>query len=340
MTRNASVSKKLHLTFDYELFFSKSGTPEKCLIEPTAKLLSIVKTHGIKATFFIDVLYYIRTLEIAQTRDQALRIRRQLQEIVAQGCRIELHLHPHWLDASFVHGQWAFPVYHKFRLQNLPPQKITDLFVSGTQVLEEIAREVDSSYKLLAFRAGGFCVQPFDVLKNGFIKSGIIIDSSVAPGMAGSSKTHAFDFQMAPTSSCYRFSDDPLIRVTNGEFIELPITTYRKSFFSKLCVKIDKQTNKRRYRIIGDGTGLYFPIPVWKKLLPATRMLTLDGEMRPSELAAEIASATQPVITVISHPKSLSPISFECLDRLIASSCCFVDLLDAAELKRTMISNG
>lgn len=44
------------------------------------------------------------------------------------------------------------------------------MFVEGTNLLTNIAREVDSEYKIVAFRAGGWAVQPFDKLKKGFQK--------------------------------------------------------------------------------------------------------------------------------------------------------------------------
>ena len=329
MIRNEGISKRIHLTFDYELFFEKSGTPEKCLLEPTERLLSVFKKHNIKGTFFIDVLYYLRLLEADETREVANKIRQQLQAIVAQGSRIELHLHPHWLDARYIDGEWEFPDYGKFRLQSLSEKMITDLFVSGTQVLEDIARVVQSDYKINAFRAGGFCIEPFSVLQGGFLASGITIDSSVAPGMFGLSQTHSFDFSSAPDLACYTFADNPNKMVHDAQFCELPIATYQKSLAAKLLLKLTTRFNQDRYKSNGDGKGLYFPIPLWRKFLPVRRMITLDGEMSPGELLQEVADSGREIITIISHPKSLSPMSFECLDQLVAAGHSFVDIQGA-----------
>lgn len=333
MTKNVEKKKQILLTFDYELFLGgKSGTPQKCLLEPTEKLLTIFGKRGIKGTFFIDVLYYQRLLESDATLEDARRIKQQLQDIVARGSRIELHLHPHWLDAVYKSGEWQFPSYDRFRLQSLSRENITGLFAAGVQLLESIGKEVRADYKVRAFRAGGFCISPFTLLKPGFLSNGIIIDSSVASGIvAGESQTHRFDFRNAPNKESYRFNDDPTVAATEGLFHEFPIATFRREAFPfKYIRKIWSTISPKTFRPVGDGLGLSFPSPpLWKRFLPSLVMFSLDGELLPGELARQVGSASRKRITIISHPKSLSDISFLCLDRLLAEKHEFIGFDDA-----------
>jgi hypothetical protein len=44
----------LLLSMDYELFFQRSGSIEKCLFEPTAMLLNFAEDSGVRLTFYID----------------------------------------------------------------------------------------------------------------------------------------------------------------------------------------------------------------------------------------------------------------------------------------------
>ena len=44
----------LILSQDYELFFQRSGTIEKCLFEPCDALLKFAVSHGVRFTFFVD----------------------------------------------------------------------------------------------------------------------------------------------------------------------------------------------------------------------------------------------------------------------------------------------
>jgi len=325
-------NKQIHLTFDYELFFKKSGTPEKCLLNPTERLLSSFKKYNIKGTFFIDILYYLRLLESDETLEDSKKIKKQLQKIVAQGSRIELHLHPHWLDARYVNGEWEFHDYSKYRLQSLDENEITELFIKGTKVLEDIARSVRSNYKITAFRAGGFCIEPFNKIKKGFIESKINIDSSVAPGMKGLSPTHRFEFLSVPELPYYMFNNNPTRIDKDGKFIELSITTYKKSIFRKIQLKLSTRLYPNLFKLSGDGNGLYFPIPIWRKIIKSTRMITLDGEMLPRELLLEVNKSVHDIVTIISHPKSLSEISFQCLERLVISGYNFVEIEEAVQI--------
>jgi hypothetical protein len=323
------MKKKILLTFDYELFFgSKSGTPDECILVPTNKLLTIFREHNIKGTFFIDVLYYMRLLESDATISDALKIKDQLQAIVAQGSRIELHLHPHWLEAKYVHGEWQFPTYGKFRLQSLSDQKISELFNLGTQILEDIARHVSPEYKVIAFRAGGFCVQPFDMLKKGFTDNKIIVDSSVAPGLFEKSGPRRYDFRDIADSSFYSFTDDPTFPNRNGIFYELPIAIYRITFLSKVLKKIIRLLYGPHDLAAGNGIGIYAQGCWWNKLLPEIRMITLDGAINPNELERQITSSTRDAITVIAHPKSLTNSSFECIVNLSLKRYKFLDIKD------------
>ena len=49
------MKKRLILSFDYELFLgNRSGTLNKGLVEPTKKLLGLLKEAGFKGIFFVD----------------------------------------------------------------------------------------------------------------------------------------------------------------------------------------------------------------------------------------------------------------------------------------------
>ena len=50
----------IYITLDYELFFGpKSGTVNKCIIEPIEKLLKIVDPLNVKIVCFVDSGYLL-----------------------------------------------------------------------------------------------------------------------------------------------------------------------------------------------------------------------------------------------------------------------------------------
>ena len=137
---------------------------------------------GFQGNFFVDwqMLKYLKEVNTKKTIFDLNMIINQLKDIIERGHRIELHIHPHWIDAKYNgDGTWNFSDFQHYSLNRFTEEEIIDMFVEGTSLLTSIAHEVDLEYKIVAFRAGGWAVQPFSLLKKAFNKSGIKIDSSV-----------------------------------------------------------------------------------------------------------------------------------------------------------------
>jgi hypothetical protein len=326
--------KTICLTFDYELFFGKSGTSKNSIFRPTVDLIKTLDTFGIRATFFIDILYYQRLLEV--NIEEANLLKEQLQLLVAKGHRIELHLHPHWLDAEYENSKWIFPNYNHYRLQSLPEEKVTDLIISGCEMLNEIAEVVVKNYTVKAFRAGGWCITPFDKLKQGFLKSGIKIDSSVAYGMKITSPPFNLDFTNTLDSECYKFYDDPTKKDTNGIFYEIPIATYRRNALDKIFSHNFEfhflKSNNLSSEIYGDGS----PIPmeketylknIYSKFKTNYGFLSIENTL-PNKLLNTIHKSSKNLLVIMSHPKNISQNSLECIKTLYNQNHYFLTLND------------
>jgi len=249
--------KDVILTFDYELFFGEnSGTLYRSVLYPTSMILEALKTVNGKAVFFVDYLMLKRLLnENRDTKLQAEIVIDQLMKIVRQGSLIELHLHPHWLDAIYKgNGFWDFSDFSHYSLSSLPEDTVTELFDEGTEFLTNIAKAVSYNYRVKAFRAGGWSIEPFSHLRKGLVKSGVYIDSSVIPGMIIRKDYYEVDFSKAPDLDYYFFSDCINDSSPNGEFCEVPITTYRLSKVRSIETRVDKCIHQSRYRRLTDGT--------------------------------------------------------------------------------------
>src|SRR4051812_20450394 len=98
-------NRNVLFTFDYELFLGlRSGTVEKCLLQPTDHILRILQKYKIEnAVFFVDTvyLYKLSRTKTESCQSQFSRIKTQLQSAVNQGHILFPHIHPHWLDAVF-----------------------------------------------------------------------------------------------------------------------------------------------------------------------------------------------------------------------------------------------
>ena len=116
--QNKKNNNIILLTFDYELFLYKSGTVENCLIKPTDLLIEYFNKFNIKATFFVDILFYNLISKRPDFSEQALLIKNQLQRLLKDGHRLELHLHPQWLNSKYEDNEWIFPIPIKYTLNS------------------------------------------------------------------------------------------------------------------------------------------------------------------------------------------------------------------------------
>ena len=323
------MSKVILLTYDYELFFLQSGTVKKCILDPVEELIRKFDQYNMKATFFVDVLYLRFLLEHKQDfLDDYKQIELQLKTLVSKGHRIELHLHPHWLDTKYENGQ-IIPCYDRYKLQDLSERDVIDLFKWGKNFLENIARMVDSEYEIVAYRAGGWCLQPFFKIGAGFDIVDIKIDSSVAHGMYDKTKTHSYNFKKSPQCVWYKFQDDPLKVEDNGRFLEIPISTYKTNPWRKIEKRIKYYKNKKTIKIYGDGCGM--KVSKWtllRKLWDKYTMFTMDGVFDEAIALKELKQYPHDVVTYISHPKNLTTISFDFLDRLAEENYKMMSIYD------------
>lgn len=342
--------KTILLTFDYELFLKKSGTLEKCLLEPTDRLITFFNQHNIKATFFVDVLYYLKLCESNETQEQKTKLEAQLRSLIDHGHRIELHLHPNWQDAVYANSEWTFPHFKHYRLHHCSDEQIHTYFLEGLQKLEQLAKKSDRNYRVLAFRAGGWCLQPFSKLKQAFLKAGLKIDSSVAPRISRlDSEIQFFDFKHAPNKEYYFFKNDPLKMAQNGDdaILEIPISTYPITLLDEFKQKNEKRHliqhyQKNIFEIYGDGIGLSIQDVYgenWKEsfLTKLNRKLTCYYKMfslqdaKPEFIIHKINQHPHQLVNFLSHPKSLSESSFILLDRMLREDYDFSTLKDIYE---------
>lgn len=317
-------SKTILLTFDYEVFLYRSGSPEKCMLEPTAQLLDVLRDNKAQATFFVDILYLWKLKQ--EGLDGVYNtIENQMRRMVAEGHRIELHLHPQWIEGAYQDNNWTFGALNYYRLQQLPEKKVPELFQIGLDMLNSIAQKEDADYKVFSFRAGGLCIQPFTDLKPIFERYRLTVDSSVAPGFKRHNDNLHYDFTKAPTKEFYRFDNKPAIEANDGKFIQIPLSTFDRGIGDKLFEKSNFVSEGTA--VFGDGrainmndggsNGLVYRLLTKFK----THKQLYSFDLLNSPLMVKKLLEEQPkLINVLSHPKLLSPYAFSEMERLFQSN--------------------
>lgn len=318
------MSKKtILLTFDYEVFLYRSGSAEKCMLEPTDIILDLFKKHGVKGTFFVDILYLWQLQQHGLT-ETCQKIEDQMRRMVAEGHRTELHLHPQWLECEYKNEEWTYGAMQYYRLQQLEKAKAEKLFQIGLDIINGIAQKEDPNYQVFSFRAGGLCIQPFEPLKAIFQNFNLTVDSSVSPGLSKSTSNLQYDFTNSPNKGYYRFENDPAREEKGGQFLQIPITTFDRTLADKFFEKQNRMTENTK--IFGDGQGISlkeegddkFLNKLKAKVAAQTQIYSYDLISSPLT-TKKLLAEKKDLITVLSHPKLMNPNSLAEMERLFES---------------------
>lgn len=311
----------IFLTLDYELFFgSNSGTQEKSIIYPTNRLLELLDKYGIKASFFIDSGYIIK-LDEYRNKYEVLEkdyqnIITQIKDLSEDGHDIQLHIHPHWEDSYHDGAKWVIDTT-RYRIHEFSDSEIDDIVYRYKKVITDIVGD-----KVFTFRAGGWCMQPFDKLRNALKKHNIWLDSTVFYGGKNDSITHYFDFTKAPKKDFWKFEEDPLLENENGFFTEIPINSYKvlPLFFWKLAFA--RKFGGNKHKAFGDGGAAGGS--KWDKIRmltqPTNSIVSIDG-YKASYLQDAFdkfkRNKENKNFVIIGHPKAMSEYSLEKLEEFI-----------------------
>ncbi len=309
------------LTFDLELFLgNKIGTVENCIYKPTLEILNILKKYQIPGIFFVDAGYLLALKEkkrhyVELQRDYDLFLK-TLNLISKSKSFIELHLHPQWIKSVFKNGRWYLN-NKLYRIQDFNENERKEIITESVNLLENV-----SENKIVAFRAGGWCIEPFYKIKYILEDLNIFIDSSVFYGGCIKTNFYSINFKNVPKKDLYPFSDTPLKEDPNGKFLEVPITSYKYTPLFYLKFLLSKKLKKQELTQFGDGC------PIKSKFFNKLKYF-LKSHYYPVSLDLYRASALKNALeialknenkffVIMSHPKRMSCYSMKKMEEFIA----------------------
>lgn len=309
------------ITLDYEIYFgAHSGTAQTTLIEPTKALLRLAQRFAVPLVFFVDAMW-LRRLREEAPRSAALmaehyRVSQQLERLVRAGHELQLHVHPHWLDSHWTGTAWQMDL-RRYRLHAFSDAEITDMVVGCTGAL----RALSGTSSVTAFRAGGWCIQPFDRLRQPLLDADVRIDSTVYAGGHQRGDAHSYDFTNAPSLSRWRFEDDPLQPQADGSFLELPIASHPVSPLWFWRHAVLRKLGLGEHRALGEGSAvLPSRADLSRKLLrTTTSVVSIDGTKSAFLEAAwrRYQRLGMEDFVVIGHPKALTRYSLRMLEQFL-----------------------
>ena len=308
----------LILSQDYEVFFNKSGTLEKCLFEPCDALLRSARRLGYRITFYVDVGMLWRMQQLAPDYRRLAcdfeRVRRHLRGIAAAGHDIGLHIHPHWEDTLVEDGRWRFSDT-RYHLGQFTADEAADIVRRYAALLGETCGAAPASY-----RAGGFCVEPFSSIAEPLLDAGIDVDSSVVPGASLRDDDKGFDFRRVPSRDWWAFDESPAVPKDGGRFLEIPITPQQLPLRYYWDRVLDRLRRSRKDEVFGDGDGKRIGKPeIVRRLLGSSRVAELSVDHAKAAGLERLPDRHPPrrLCHVMGHPKNLSLKSLSALEKII-----------------------
>ena len=296
------------------MFFGhKSGTVNACMIEPTNRLLRISQRYNSKFTFFVDAGMLVKGAFTESFKGEVNRIKKQIHEWDSQGHETALHIHPHWEDAKW-ENEWKFNL-SRYKLSDFEAQEINSIFDRYHKELQLCA-----SQKIVSYRAGGWCIQPFKDIKDSMEQNHLKIESSVFPGGKNTSSPYFYDFTTIPRKDYWRFSDDVCMEDENGAFLQLPIASqiYHPLFFWKLFIL--GRLMPSQHKPIGNGFPAKGGGSKWDFLSKKNLLcVSADGYFI-TQIERAIRKATErgdEYLVIIGHPKACTEFSLNYLDELL-----------------------
>jgi hypothetical protein len=205
----------------------------------------------------------------------------------------------------------------RFKLADFNKEKAKELFIQYHKELSALVQQ-----KIISYRAGGWCLEPFHHIKEAMEICGIKIDSSVFSNGKSTTKTHHFNYTNYPNETCWNFKEEPKIINAAGPFIEIPISSHSVKPNLYWKVLFDRLFNKKKNQGKGKSTKPS-KIETLKKLFTSTTDVLSIDNYKANLLITTVEKyflEHKKNICIIGHPKCFSNETFLQLEQLLRFS--------------------
>lgn len=263
------------LSFDYELFLGENRESEqKILFEPTRKIVDMLNKQGVAGTFFADVCSVFQYKKYSM-EEYPRAFKEQLRYMNEKQQDVQLHIHPNWLKSSPTgDGNWHIDVesYKLHYFEHDSEYSMNSIFKMGKEYLESVIGENDENYKCIAYRAGGFCIQPEEKIIDCMLENDIRIESSVAPYLVAKGAVNDYNFLKLPKKANWWVDSkkglSSTVEKSEKSVLEIPIGTVRNNIFRFLKTPM-KEWHVPPHQVL--GTSIKLPQKKENKLVALVR---------------------------------------------------------------------
>ena len=244
------------ITFDYELFLGKNNAPyQEILFQPTKRIIDALAKAETSGTFFADVCS-VEAHHRLGDGNYCDAFTAQIVDMVKYGQDVQLHLHTNWLSAEKIKGQ-IIPGQRGYRIQEFDfdtNSNTSEIVRKGKMYLEDVCHSRNKNYRCIAYRAGGFAVQPEEKLFKVLIDNDILIDSSIVPHMKADGINH-YDYTRVPNKINWWIDPEKGLNKEGTAYcnsiFEVPIATATPRLW-QVIGKPKNQLSLPSHRILGE----------------------------------------------------------------------------------------
>ena len=179
------MSIHLVLADDWELRGNGSGDPFAIQFNTARRLMDIYDTFALKGTFNVEIMQQLyhgmhsnSYPELKEIYDEWENV---VKEMYTRGHDVQLHIHPQWINAEYLNGEWLLS--SDWDLTNYPRDIIKKLVSGGIGYLEGVLKPLDNNYKCVSYRGGAWVFAPNRDIVEILAESGIKFDMSIVKGL-------------------------------------------------------------------------------------------------------------------------------------------------------------
>jgi hypothetical protein len=239
---------------DFEIKGNGLGNVADLQYLPALALCNIAKKYEAKITFMVDVAHLLILKKHAE-KNRNIRLQRTILEetlliIKEKGFDVQLHLHPQWLGSRFINGR--FQVDGSWNIGSYPERDQGLLLSQSINYLQGLLQPHFPDYRIIAFKAGAWGLQPSGFFLNECIRSGIRIILAVRDGMkdpgAGIDYTHLEEKYLP-----YHPQVNDITKVNDfpNQLVVLPLQPFAPDLLSLSILATD--TVRRKICSVADG---------------------------------------------------------------------------------------
>jgi hypothetical protein len=321
---------RIILSFDHELpLGGVHKSFDDAVFTPTYRLMELGKKINVPVSLFTDIqsaLFFKRN-NIPGFYDKYAE---QLQTAVKTGNDVQLHIHPHWLKATYSNNE--FHPHGFFNLSDFKdgayPENIEGIVESSIVGIESICKQSKPDFKCIAYRAGGYNLAPETKrILEALVANGIKIESSIVKGFYHKSGVTLVNYDNMPDKCNWYISPEgELNKPAKAGLLEVPVASRPAGLYTNVQHIVRKKMHKNRAYVTGKTiyAGTVNMMDKLKSVF-SVRMLgfdvyTLTGKdlMKILDHSLSADNSDDIILSAVSHPKNMGPYSISLMEDFVA----------------------